>query len=418
MARRRGNNPYATTLDGPLAGQGAYDMPYQNPGIVEGEPGSGPGPGQPQPERIPPTQPPAGPGYKPRLEGFEAGKLGDAAQAQKSPKYALGQLLNSGQYGYQDGAAILKRLQDDYDYFDNWTLQGDKFRYTGDGELHGAFEGVDEIDFLRNATQGGEFDPEQAAFWFGASSPQSRALEQAKTSGGAGGSWLQAPAGGGAGMPPGGGGGGAPGGGFGDLKSVLAGIYGNEGNFNQGIVNRRVDSARGALEGQRKSRLATNEAALASRGLIGDGVQHTSMGNLEEDLYGEFSDSVSNIFADESENANSRMMQALSLATGMSLEEASQAIRMFQAQTDRDLGWGNIGLGYHKAGNDFALGQGGLALGNLNAMNSYNLGMGQLGLGYDQLANQIENGDFDKYIQLLDMWLRGSGISSDGFVGS
>lgn len=54
----------------------------------------------------------------------------------------------------------------------------------------------------------------------------------------------------------------------------------------------------------------------------------------------------------------------------------------FGANLNAELGRGNLGLGFYRAGNDFSLGQGQLALGNKQADNSYSLGMGNLGLGW------------------------------------
>jgi hypothetical protein len=77
---------------------------------------------------------------------------------------------------------------------------------------------------------------------------------------------------------------------------------------------------------------------------------------------------------------------------------AQRDIATMQNQTQRDLGFGNLGLGYTQAQNQYNLGQGNLALGNkqadqsyglgmTQAQNQYNLGMGNLGLGQMQ-ANQ------------------------------
>jgi hypothetical protein len=87
------------------------------------------------------------------------------------------------------------------------------------------------------------------------------------------------------------------------------------------------------------------------------------------------------------------------------LGQQAQNTNQFGAQTQRDLGMGNLALGYTQANqnfalgqgnlanqqqqtaNNFTLGQGNLALGNKQADNSYNLGLGNLGLGQMQ-ANQ------------------------------
>jgi hypothetical protein len=220
----------------------------------------------------------------------------------------------------------------------------------------------------------------------------------------------------------------------GDIMSLLMNLAGGGGNFNQSIVDRRVDAARDDLNAQRNSRLSTNQALLADRGLIGDGAEGSSQARLEGDLYDQFQGAVNDIYANESENADSRMVQALSLATGMSLEQASQEIERFRANTDRDLGFGNLALGNKQADNSyslglgnlalgnkeadnsFSLGQGNLALGNMRAVNDYNLGLADYGLGRDRLGFDMSRSDDDTYLRLLQLYLQGAGVSADGFI--
>lgn len=170
------------------------------------------------------------------------------------------------------------------------------------------------------------------------------------------------------------------------------------GMFNQDIVNRRTDSARADIERARKSFGANNAAALAERGLIGSGPEQTAQNSLDERMYDQYLQQSSDIYANESENADQRMMQALQIAAGMSAEEAKNAVDWFRAQ------------------NDFTLGQGGLALGNLNAVNDYNLGMANYGLNRDKLGYDLSNQDLQRYIDLIKMWQSGSNQSAGGYV--
>jgi hypothetical protein len=128
---------------------------------------------QPQQTSAPHTMtapPPQQPQYQTRMEGFEQSKLQNQQHAQDSPKYAFGQTVQSGNYGYQDGQRLLQDLQARYPHlYGGWQYQNDKFRYTGDpNQLHQSWNGVTEVDFVRNFSQGGQFDPNQAAFWWGA----------------------------------------------------------------------------------------------------------------------------------------------------------------------------------------------------------------------------------------------------------
>jgi hypothetical protein len=326
---------------------------------------------------VPPVEGTPAPQQNTRLEGFEAGKLG-TGHGGKSPKYAFGDLANSGQYGYQDGAKLLADLQSQYDYFDNWELQGgDKFRWNGQGQLNNAFEGVNEIDFVRNFTQGSGFDPNQSAFVWGARGGPGDADGQAAADAGG-------PAAGNAG-------------GFdGDaLRTALAGLFPN-GAFNEDVVSRRSEGAAENLRRFNKGRMGNNRAALAERGLIGSGPEATEAFNRESDIADRYAQEVSGIYADESENADARMMQALSLAAGLDTADADRL------------------LGYHRADNDFTLGRGNIALGNFRAQNDYNLGLGDFGLRRDQLLNDMENGDTDQMIKLLELLMGGANTSANG----
>lgn len=200
-----------------------------------------------------------------------------------------------------------------------------------------------------------------------------------------------------------------------EIYSYLKGLFPG-GGFNQDVVNRRLDSVRGNLDASRKSSQKNNEAYLADRGLIGDGPQATANENLESRLFGQFGSAYNDIYATESENADKRMISALQAATGMSVSEASQAIDQFRANTERDLGFGNLALGNKNADNSYALGQGNLALGNLNATNNYNLGAGNLSLNRDQLSHLIEQGDTDSMLEYLKILLGGAGQSANGYV--
>jgi hypothetical protein len=197
-------------------------------------------------------------------------------------------------------------------------------------------------------------------------------------------------------------------GGQSDLMGVLKGLFPG-GLFNQGIVDRRTELAREDLGRQQKSRTASNRAALANRGLLGDGPEITAANRLETDIADQYSNAVSGIYASESENADQRMMQALGLASNLSMEDARNAVDWFRAQTDRGLGYGRLDL-------DRMLGTGDLALRNTGMANQYNLDLGRLGLDRDRLLAEIENGNIDQLIQLIQQYLQGSANSSGGYV--
>jgi hypothetical protein len=115
--------------------------------------------------------------YNVKLEGFDAAKLANLEHANKSPKYAFGQLVNTGRYDYTQTGEILAELQRTYpDLYRGWThLPGKEvIRFTGDpSQLHPSWNGVDEVDLVRNFTAD-EPNPDQG-FWWGTSTPAERA---------------------------------------------------------------------------------------------------------------------------------------------------------------------------------------------------------------------------------------------------
>lgn len=167
-----------------------------------------------------------------------------------------------------------------------------------------------------------------------------------------------------------------------NLKSILSGLFPG-GAFNQDLVNSRTQGAREDLQRFQKSQSANDNSVLAARGLLGDGAQQTAQNRLSSDIADKYSGAVQGIWGDETQAADQRMMQSLSLATGMSMADAQNAIEMF------------------KANNDYALGQGQLALGNYSAQTGYDLGLRNDDLQRADLENRARQGDIAAQIELL-----------------
>lgn len=116
-------------------------------------------------------------------------------------------------------------------------------------------------------------------------------------------------------------------------------------------------------------------------------------------------------------------------ANRFSVDQAnnSNSLAAWQGNVNAKLGFGNLDLGYTRAGNDFSLGQGNLALGNKSADQSYDLGLRNNALGYTQAGNSYSLGlgqqnlgwanyglnadqqDFGQRFSLADMGLRAAG---------
>jgi hypothetical protein len=308
------------------------------------------------------------------IHGYRPADLND-------PNDAWNAFLTTGTFAVPKNLEEAQGLQNQFNEWGKtnggWTAtaggHGDKWSFLN---KNGVSDSADVITDIGGPTSG---------FWYG---------DSRNFPGGGFQSGPEAPGGGG-GAGTGGGAGG--GGGFnGDaLRTALQGLFPN-GAFNQDVVNRRSENAASTLRRYSNSQRANNRARLADRGLIGSGPEATEAYNRESDIADQYAEAVSGIYADESQNADSRMIQALSLAAGLD-----------QADADRL-------LGYFKANNDFSLGQGGLALGNFKAQNDYNLGLGNFGLQRDQLEYDMSHGDIDQMIELLGLLMGGAQTSSGG----
>lgn len=130
------------------------------------------------------------------------------------------------------------------------------------------------------------------------------------------------------------------------------------GDLNQSIIDRRVDQARGVLDKQRKSAVDTLGAQLAERGQgANDGSSGSASMRLDTQLNDDFANEVSGIYANEAENADNRMLQALAAGTDLSVADMQAVIDRFEAQTGRQ----NANTNTNRLGLDTELGRAGVA---------------------------------------------------------
>ena len=219
--------------------------------------------------------------------------------------------------------------------------------------------------------------------------------------------------GGGSGDGSSGGGGGSNRGGSPDaLRSALMGLWG--GGMNQNIINSRLSNAKDTLNRQRKSTLASNQALLANRGLMGmpgapSGAEGSTYARMDTDLADRFANAATGIYADESENADQRMMDALRISAGLDTADQDRALQAMLGTMGNDLGWFN-------ANTNRDLGMGNLALGNMNAVNSYNMDLARFGLDRDLAMAGLEQGDIQVLIDFIRELQRGAQTSAGGYV--
>jgi hypothetical protein len=181
-----------------------------------------------------------------------------------------------------------------------------------------------------------------------------------------------------------------------DITEQLKKLF-PDGMFNKDLVTQRTGAVRDDMERFRKSRLSSNQAALAERGLIGSGAEASAQNRAEGDIADQYMSAAQNIYGDEARAADSRMMQAMGLAGQMSMADAQNAIDWFKAQSDRDLGYGNLALGNRRVDSDYTLGRG-----------QYDLGRARLDLDRDQ-------GDMDALIRILQQLYGGANTSAGGY---
>lgn len=149
-----------------------------------------------------------------------------------------------------------------------------------------------------------------------------------------------------------------------------------------------------------------NSGAMAAGGFGGSrqGIaQGLAIGQTNQGITNSLAGLYGNAYAQDQQLQAQRDMQAQSLG-------AQERIAGMNNQTQRDLGFGNLGLGYTQANNQYGLGLGNLGLGYTQAQNQYTLGQqqnanqaqanansfalgqGNLGLGYQQAQNQYDLG--------------------------
>lgn len=250
-----------------------------------------------------------------------------------------------------------------------------------------------------------------------------------------------------------------------DVDSIIKQFL--SGDLNQGIVDRRVDSARDVLNKQRSSSTDTLNASLAERGQLGSGAGEEAAVRLDRLLGDDFAGTVSGIYADEAAAADDRLAQALGLATTKSIADRQADIDQFNADTgrlnsdrdyelgsgrldlDAELGRGDLDVRRRQTDNqgrsidnDFALGNrridvdsqlgnrrmdidsqlgnrgidADLFLGTRGQDLDYSTALGRLGLDRDRLGLDASNSDWDHVLRLLEQLGLAGRTSSDGYI--
>lgn len=236
------------------------------------------------------------------------------------------------------------------------------------------------------------------------------------------------------------GGGQAPGA-FQPVYDMISNLLQTNGGFNQGLVDQRLGAARDTLERQRSAESDTLSAQLAERGLLGSGAESESLGLMGERLGTQYGQQVSDIYNEEFDRADTRMLEALALGAGLSKADADRLVSQFiadtgrmqagtqqySAETDRTVGLAGVDatnratdvrerLGLSEIDLNRMLGLGGLDLERMGLEQNYNLGMGQLGLGQNRLGLDSRIADDNTLLGLLDRLGLTNRTGTDGYI--
>lgn len=196
----------------------------------------------------------------------------------------------------------------------------------------------------------------------------------------------------------------APQGGMQSLYDTIGRLLGQGAGLNDDILNRRVESARETLERQRNAELDTMQGQLSARGLLGQGAEVEGTGRVNERIADMFGGQVRDIYADESARSDERLLRTMSIAAGLSADDADRLVDWFNAQTGRDVGMGQIAADRERTGVQRELGLGDLGQRAADLALRRDLGFGDLGL------REYETGlDYNK-------WQNEFGLSQDRFA--
>lgn len=176
------------------------------------------------------------------------------------------------------------------------------------------------------------------------------------------------------------------------LDAKLPGLF--DGGLNNDVVRRRVDSARDVLNKQRSSQTDSLGALLAERGMSNDdGASGTAQQRLEESLGETFAGTVNDIYANEGEAADRRMMDSFGIAGDLTKADQANDTNRFNSQTSRMGVEGSLSNDRNRLGLDTELGRADVGLrGRAQSTNEGRLGLDtKLGEGDLSLRNRSQD---------------------------
>ena len=189
----------------------------------------------------------------------------------------------------------------------------------------------------------------------------------------------------------------------GTVQDALAGLLNRGGALDDGQVARRYESARELLDKGRRTMINDMRGDLASRNLLSEpGIpQGSEIGGIQritEKLAPEFSRALRDIYSDEAAKSDARLMTSLQLATGFSTDQARNLLAGIGEGTARQTALSD------------------LALRSLQTNMAWSQFLAEFGLKRDQVMYDMQSGQIDQYLPLLQAFLQLGGMSNSGYV--
>lgn len=180
------------------------------------------------------------------------------------------------------------------------------------------------------------------------------------------------------------------------LRQIIAG-GGVNPDFSQKLIGAREDAAQ-AMNAQ----LADADAALGARGIastpgVNQGPTTGAIERISGDISEDYSGALRDIYNTALDESNESFMTSLSLATGLSGQQASQMLQALGTGTQRQVGIAQI------------------ALTSLSQNMQWNQFLAQHGLDTARLQNDIQMGRFDLLARLAQIYMQGAGQAAGGY---
>jgi hypothetical protein len=175
------------------------------------------------------------------------------------------------------------------------------------------------------------------------------------------------------------------------------------GNIDEGATRRRFESSRELIDKARRTMINDARGDLASRNLLSEpgiaqGVEAGTMGRITESLGAEFARAQRDIISDEADRADTRVQNALSMATGLAADQAKTFLAGLGEGTARQIGLAQV------------------ALQSLEQNQAWNMFLAEYGLKRDTVLAELQNGRVDDVMQLLNSFLSLASLSRGGYV--